>query len=60
MATQNQSIRKNLVKAKIGKSQRDSLCRLCRKVGESIDHTVSGFSRRAQREFKRREDNLGK
>ena len=60
MATQNQSIRKNLVKAKIGKSQRDSLCRVCRKVAESIDHIVSGSSRRAQKEFKRREDSLGK
>ena len=41
LAAQNQSIRTNLVKAKIDKSQGDSLCRVCRKVDESIDHIVS-------------------
>ena len=40
VAAQNQSIRANLVKAKIDKSQGGSLCRLCRKVDESIDHVV--------------------
>ena len=50
MAAQNQSIRKNLVKAKIDKSQGDSLCRVCRKVGESIDYNVSGCSKLAQKE----------
>ena len=59
VAAQNQSIRKNLVKAKIDKSQGDSLCRVCRKVDESIDHIVSGCSKLAQ-EYKRRHDNLGK
>ena len=48
VAAQNQSIRSNLVKAKIGKSQGDSLCRVCRKVDESIDHIVSGCSKLAQ------------
>ena len=38
----NKSIRTNLVKAKIDKSQGDSLCRARRKVDESIDHIVSG------------------
>ena len=42
------------------KSQGDSLCRVCRKVGESIDHIVSGCSKFAQKEYKRRHDNLGK
>ena len=60
VADQNQSIRRNLVKAKIDKSQGDSLCRLCRKVDESIDHIASGCSKLAQKEFKRRHDNLGK
>ena len=32
----DQSIRTNLVKARIDKSQGDSLCRMCRKVDESI------------------------
>ena len=60
MAAQNQSIRTNLVKAKIDKSQGDSLCRMCRKVDGSIDHIVSGCSKLAQKEYKRRRDNLGK
>ena len=44
MAAQNQSIRTNLVKAKIAESQGDSLCRMCRKIDECIDHIVSGCS----------------
>ena len=32
VAAQNQSIRTNLVKARIDKSQGDSLCRVCKKV----------------------------
>ena len=59
MAAQNQSIRTNLVKAKIYKSQGNSLCRVCRKVDESIDHIISGCSKLAQKEYKRRH-NLGK
>ena len=58
---QNQSIRTNLVKAKIDKNQGDSLCRACRKIDESIYHIVSGCSKLAQKEYKRRRnDNLGK
>ena len=60
VAAQSQSIRANLVKAKIGKSQGDSLCRVCRKVDESIDYIVSGCSKLGQNEYKRRHNNLGK
>ena len=60
VAAQNQSIRANLVKAKIDKSWGDSLCRVCRKVDESIDRIVSGCSKLAQKDYKRRHDNLGK
>ena len=59
VVAQNQSIRTNLVKAKIDKSQGDSLCKVCRKVDESIDHIVSGCNKLSQ-EYKRRHDNLGK
>ena len=55
-----QSIRTNLVRAKIDKSQGDSLCRMCRKVDKSIDRIASGCSKLAQKEYKRRHDNLGK
>ena len=60
VAAQNQSIRINLVKAKINKSQGDSFCRVCRKADESIDHIVSGCSKLVQKGYKRRHDNLGK
>ena len=60
VAAQNQSIRTNLVKAWIDKNQGDTLCGVCRKVDESIDHIVSGCSKLAQKEYKRRHDNLGK
>ena len=58
VAAQSQSIRTNLVKAKIGKSQGDSLCRVCRKVDESIDHIVRVC--KLTQEYKRRHDNVGK
>ena len=60
VAVQTQSIRTNLVKARIDKSQGDSLCRVCRKVDESIDHIVSVCSKLAQKEYERKHDNLGK
>ena len=60
VAAQNQSIRTNLVKARIDKSQGDSLGRVCKKVYESIDDIVIGCSKLAQKEFKRRHDNLRK
>ena len=60
VAAQNQSIGTNLVKAKIDKSQGDSQCRVCRKVDQSIDHIVSGCSKLAQKDCKRKHDNLGK
>ena len=62
VGAQNQYIRTNLVKAKIGKSQKDMLCRLCKKAAESVesvDHVVS-CSKLAQKNYQRRHDNLGK
>ena len=60
VATQSQSIRTNLVKARIDKSQGDSLCTMRRKVDESIYHIVNGCSKLAQKVYKRKHDNLGK
>ena len=60
VAAQNQSIRTNVVKAKINESQRVSLRIVYRKVDESIDHIVSVCSKLGQKEYKRRHDNLGK
>ena len=47
LTAQNESIRTNLVKARIDKNQGDSFCRMCRKVDENIDHIVSGSSKLA-------------
>ena len=52
VAAQYQSIRTNLVKPEIDKRHGDSLCRVCRKVDEGTDL--------AQKEYRRRHDNLGK
>ena len=60
MVAQNQSIRTNLVKARIDKNQGDSLCRVCRKEDESIDHIVSSCGKLAQKQYQRRHDHLGK
>ena len=59
-AAQNHSTRINLVKAKIDKSQKGTLCRLCKKADECIDHVVSGCSKLAQKEYERSHDKLGK
>ena len=54
VAAQNQSIRTNLVKARIDKSQGDSLCRMCRKVEMKVEIillvVVVNFHRRSTRE----------
>ena len=60
VATQNQSIKTNLVIPNIDKSQKDTLCRLYKKIDKSIDHIVSGCSKLAQKDYKRKQDNLGK
>ena len=62
VAAQNQSIRTNLVKTKIDKSHGDSLCRVCRKVDESIDHIVTRTEgvQLVQKKYKRRHNNQEK
>ena len=50
VAAQNPSIRTNLVKAKVEKSQKDTPCRLCKKDDKSIDDVVSGCNKLAQQE----------
>ena len=56
MAAQIQSLRTNVVKAKIDKSTSDVTCRVCKQSEETVDHIVSGFSKFAQKEYKRRHD----
>ena len=50
VAAQNESIRTHLVKANIDKIQAGSLCRVCRKIDESIDHFANGCSKLAQKQ----------
>ena len=45
---------KSKLQAKIHKSQKDIMCWLCKKADEIIDHVVSGCSKLAQKEYKRR------
>ena len=44
----------------IDKTQNDTLCRLCNKADERMDHLVSGCSKPSQKKYKRRHDNVGK
>lgn len=59
-AAQEQALRTNYVKYHIDKTADTSLCRLCGKSGESVQHIVSGCEKLAQREYKRRHDNVAR
>ena len=52
---QNQGTRTNFVKAKIDKSQKDTLCWLYKTGHESIHHDVSSCSKLTQKDYKRRQ-----
>ena len=56
MAAQTQSLRTNVVKAKIDKSTSDATCRVCKQAEETVDHILNGCSRFAQKDYKRRHD----
>ena len=60
LAAQEQSLRTNAIKAKIDRSQEDSKCRMCKKSEETVAHIVSGCSKLAQHDYKRRHDWVGK
>ena len=59
-AAQEQAIRTNYVKHHIDKTSESPLCRLCGKKGESVQHLVCGCEKLAQKEYKRRHDNVAK
>ena len=56
MAAQTQSLRTNLIKTKIDKSQTDSASRMCKQKDETISHIVSECTKLAMKEYKRRHD----
>ena len=56
-AAQEQAIRTNYMKYHIDKTSESSLCRLCGKKGESVQHITSGCEKLAQKEYNIRHDN---
>ena len=59
-AAQEQAIRTNYIKYHIDKTRDSSMCRLCGKKGESVQHIASGCEKLAQKEYKRQHDNVAK
>ena len=56
-AAQEEAIRINvIIKGKIGKSQKQTKCRMCSKADETSNHIVRECPKLAQREYKRRHD----
>ena len=56
IAAQTQSLRTNVVKAKIDRNTSDATCRVCRQSEETLDHIVNWCSNFALKEYKRRLD----
>ena len=60
MAAQEQSLRTNSVKNHIDKTASTDRCRMCKAAQETSEHLVSGCSKLAQKEYKRRHDAVGR
>ena len=59
-AAQEQALRTNYVEFHVEKTVESPLCRMCNEKGESVGHFVSECSKLAQREYKRRHDNVAR
>ena len=59
-AAQEQALRTNYVKFNIDKSVDSPLCRLCGEKVETINHIISECNKLAQKEYKRRHDNIAR
>ena len=59
-AAQEQAIRTEYIKHHIDKSSESSLCRLCEKKGETVQHLVSVCEKLAQKKYSRRHNNVAK
>ena len=57
-AAQEQAIRTNYMKYHLDKTSESPVCRLCVKKGESVQHITSGCEKLAQKEYKKRYDNV--
>ena len=60
VAAQSQTLRTNAIKAKIDKSQENSLCRLCHQKNETVNHIVSECPKISQTQYKRRHGTVAK
>ncbi|CAB4027853.1 Hypothetical predicted protein [Paramuricea clavata] len=59
-AAQEQALRTNYVKFHIDRTVESPLCRLCGEKGEHITHLISECKKLAQKEYKRRHDNVAR
>ena len=60
VSAQEHAIRTNSIKAKIDKRPVFSKCRLCGTKEETVMHLVSGCSKLAQKQYKRRDNNVAR
>ena len=60
IATQNNTLRTNHIKARIDKMQQNSECGLCGDRDETINHIINECNKLAQKEYKTRHDWMGK
>ena len=60
IAALDNAIRTNHIKARIDKTPQNSTCRLCGDRDETINHIISECSKLAQKEYKARDDWVGK
>ena len=59
-AALEQALRTNYIKNKIDKTNESPMCRLCGEKGEIVQHLICECKKLAQREYKRRHDNIAK
>ena len=59
-SAQEQSLRTNYTKYHIDKTSDTPLCRVCGERGETVSHLVSECLKLAQREYKKKHDNVAK
>ena len=57
---QEQAIRSNSIKYSIDRTTDNPLCRMCGVKVESVRHIISGCEKLAQKEYKRRHDNVAR
>ena len=59
-AAQEQAVRTNYVQHRIDETAQSPFCRMLDKKSETISHIVSGCKKLAQKEYKRRHDNVAR